>query len=478
MRKLVVAAATAATLGTLGLTATAQAQPAAHRAPTINGPASAGIVVGIPTGFQEAATPNTAACTWTITPALPKTVTLGKGGTNKCTVVIDGVWTTPKTTTYMLKVTAGGASTTKAIKVTAAASPAENSATGVGSDTIQNVLDQFGADFNPTVGATATHLFSWDATNPLTGAIGDSIAEKSGCSPIARPNDSSAGITQLATFQKTSDGKFLCSSFARSSRARGSSDPAFAPGGVAFVDLAGDAVTWSAQATTNAPATLTQAQLASIYNCTVTDWGQVGGKAGNPIHAFIPQSGSGTRSFFLSAIGVAAPGSCVSDDSGLLEENEGVNPVLNDPNAIFPFSIGKYIAEKFHSNLCITTSTCAPNANGIRCTHTPGKNLFGCDTHGTMVLKQISGVAPTTGTGAGTVINSAFPATFQRTVFEVVPFDPNTTDHIPGAEAGAPGGVNLEKLFGASGFVCSNSKAKTDLRNYGFLVTPLCGVTG
>ena len=158
--------------------------------------------------------------------------------------------------------------------------------------------------------------------------------------------------------------------------------------------------------------------------------------------------------------------------------DKGVNPVLKDPDAIFPYSIGKFIAEKFHSALCITKSTCAPNANGIICTHTPGKNLFGCDTHGTMVLKEINGVAPTTGSGANTVINSAFPSTFQRTVFEVVPFDPNTTDHIPGSEAGAPGGVNLEPLFGASGFVCSNSKAKTDLKNYGFLVTPLCGVTG
>jgi len=46
MRRLVVAAATAAaTLGTLGLTATAQAQPATLRALAITGPASAGIVV-------------------------------------------------------------------------------------------------------------------------------------------------------------------------------------------------------------------------------------------------------------------------------------------------------------------------------------------------------------------------------------------------------------------------------------------------
>ncbi len=406
MRRLVVAAATAATLGTLGLTATAQAQPASLATLTITGPASEGIVAGIPTGFQEAATPTTAKCTWTVTPALPKTVTLGKGGTNSCTVVIAGVWTTPKTTTYTVKVTAGGSSATKAVKVTAANSPAENDATGVGSDTIQNVLDQFAADYNPTVSATSTHLYSWDATNPLTGAIGDSIPEKAGCSSIPRPDGSSAGITQLATFQKTHDGKFFCTSYARSSRARSSSDPAFAPGGVAFVDLAGDAVTWSAQATTNAPATLTTAQLAAIYNCTDTNWDQVGG-ANAPIHAFIPQSGSGTRSFFLSAIGVATPGSCVSDDNGLLEENEGVNPVLNDPDAIFPYSIGKYIAEKFHSDLCITKSTCAPNANGIVCTHTPGKNFFGCDTHGTMALKEISGVAPTTGSGANTVINAA-----------------------------------------------------------------------
>lgn len=460
----------------LGLTATAQAQPATLRALTITGPATDGIVVGIPTGFQEVATPNTNTCAWSITPALPKTVTLGKGGTKSCTVLIDGVWTAPKTTTYTLKVTAGGVSATKAITVTAANSPAEKDATGVGSDTIQNVLDQFSADYNPTVSATSTHIYSWDATNPLNGAIGDSIAEKTGCSHIPRPDGSSAGITQLATFQKTSDGKDYCSSFARSSRARASTDPAFAPGGIAFVDLAGDAVTWSAQTTTNAPATLTTAQLAAIYNCTDTNWSQVGG-ANAPIHAFIPQSGSGTRAFFLAAIGIATPGSCVSDDNGLLEENEGVNPVLNDPDAIFPYSIGKYIAEKFHSALCITKSTCAPNANGIICTHTPGKNLFGCDTHGTMALKEINGVAPTTGTGASTVINGSFPATFQRIVFEVVPYDPATSDHIPGA-TNPVGGVNEEALFGASGFTCSSAKAKADLKNYGFLVTPLCGVTG
>jgi len=461
------AAASAATLAVLGLTATAQAQPASLTAVTHT--------YSVPLGVETAV--NLTGCAsgttvTSVTPAPPVTAHVVING-NKAKLA--GDWLATGATTFTVHCSNATKTTNK---LTVLAAPAENAAVGVGSDTIQNVLDQFSADYNATLtGSTATRLYSWDATNPNTGAIGDTIAEKSGCSSIARPDGSSAGITQLATFQKTGDGNFFCSSFARSSRARGSSDPAFAPGGIAFVDLAGDAVTWSAQATTNAPATLTTAQLAAIYNCTDTNWSQVGGKNA-PIHAFIPQSGSGTRSFFLGAIGIATPGSCVSDDGGTLEENEGVNPVLKDPDAIFPYSIGKYIAEKFHSNLCITTSTCAPNANGIICKHTPGKNLFGCGTHGTLALKEISGVAPTTGSGANTVINGSFPATFQRTVFEVVPYDPSTTDHIPGSEAGAPGGVNLEALFGASGFTCSNAKAKTDLKNYGFLVTPLCGVTG
>jgi ABC-type phosphate transport system substrate-binding protein len=466
VRPLIAGVATsAATLAVLGLTATAQAQPASLTAVTHT--------YSVPLGVETAV--NLTGCAsgttvTSVTPAPPVTAHVVING-NKAKLA--GDWLATGATTFTVHCSNATKTTNK---LTVLAAPAENAAVGVGSDTIQNVLDQFSADYNATLtGSTATRLYSWDATNPNTGAIGDTIAEKSGCSSIARPDGSSAGITQLATFQKTGDGNFYCSSFARSSRARGSSDPAFAPGGIAFVDLAGDAVTWSAQATTNAPATLTTAQLAAIYNCTDTNWSQVGGKNA-PIHAFIPQSSSGTRSFFLGAIGIATPGSCVSDDGGTLEENEGVNPVLQDPDAIFPYSIGKYIAEKFHSTTC-NNSACTPDSNGNVCTPAAGKNLFGCNTHGTMVLKQINGVAPTTGTGTGTVINSSFPATFQRTVFEVVPYDPATSDHIPGATSPV-GGVNLEAIFGASGFVCTNSTAKADLKNYGFLVTPLCGVTG
>jgi ABC-type phosphate transport system substrate-binding protein len=455
------AAASAAVVATLGLSATAQAQPTVQRIHDPNVP------LGVETAVNLPACPVGNTVT-SVTPAPPGSVNTVINA-NKAKLA--GDWLATGSTTFTVHCSGG---THPASKITVTAAPALKDATGVGSDTIQNVLDQFSADYNVGKAVTATHLWSWDATNPNTGAIGDSIQVKGGgCSAIARPNGSSAGISALTSSQVVSGTK--CISFARSSRARASTDPPFAAGGIAFVDLAGDAVTWSAQATTNAPATLTTAQLAAIYNCTDTNWNQVGGKNA-PIHAFIPQSGSGTRAFFLSAIGVATPGSCVSDVNGTLEENEGVNPVLKDPDAIFPFSIGKYIAERFHSATCFNAS-CTPNGSGLRCTPSGTQDLFGCNTHGTLVLKKINGIAPTTGTGLGTVINSAFPATFQRTVFEVVPFDPNTSDHIPGA-TNPVGGVNLEQIFGASGFVCTNATAKADLKKYGFLVTPLCGVTG
>ena len=314
------AAATAAVLSVVGLTATAQAQPRAKIAdPTVP--------VGVETAVNLPACPsgNTVS---SVTPAPPGSVNVVING-NKSKLA--GDWPSTSSTTFTVHCSGG---TAPQSKITVSAAPALHDATGVGSDTIQNILDQFSADFNVGKAAAATHLWSWDATNPNTGAIGDSIQVKGGgCAAIARPDGSSAGISALTSSQVVSGAN--CISFARSSRARASTDPPYAAGGIAFVNLAGDAVTWAAQATTNAPATLTQAQLAAIYNCTDTNWSQVGGKNA-PIHAFIPQSGSGTRSFFLSAIGVANPGACVSDVNGTLEENEGVNPALNDPNAIVP----------------------------------------------------------------------------------------------------------------------------------------------
>jgi ABC-type phosphate transport system substrate-binding protein len=345
----------------------------------------------------------------------------------------------------------------------AGVTPRASDVVGVGSDTIQNLLDQFSHDFNASH-RTGPKLYSWDATNPKTGAIHDNIRFKAGCSIQPRPNGSSEGITAVKTNAGGTTGRHPCEDFARSSRDRAAGDPGFSTGGLAWVTLAGDAVTWSTQAVTNAPVRLSPAQITGIYQCRFTNWRQVGGKNA-PIKAFIPQTGSGTRAFFLKAIGLTTPGACVSDGNNLLEENEGTNRVLHNPNAIFPYSIGKFIAEKFHSAKCLNSS-CTP-VRGVQCRPGRGQNLFGCDTHGTMVLHPINRTPPTLGTGKNTRINPIFIHQFTRTLFEVVRFA-STSDHIP---------ANLEPFFGARGWVCTNATAKADLLNYGFVVLSTCGHT-
>src|SRR5215813_10736621 len=345
----------------------------------------------------------------------------------------------------------------------AGVTPRPGDVVGVGSDTIQNLLDQFSHDFNASH-RTGPKLYSWDATNPKTGAIHDNIRFKRGCSIQPRPNGSSEGITALKTNAGGTTARRPCEDFARSSRDRATGDPGPNPGGLAWVTLAGDAVTWSTHAVTNAPVRLSAAQLAGIYTCHFRNWSQVGGRPGT-IRAFIPQTGSGTRAFFLKAIGLTTPGACVSDANNKLEENEGVNPALRGANVIFPFSIGKYIAEKFHSARCLN-ATCTP-VRGVQCRPGPGQNLFGCDTHGTMVLHPINRTPPTIGTGRNTKINPGFVHAFTRTLFEVVRFA-RTGDHIP---------AYLEPFFGARGWVCTNRTARADLLNYGFVILPTCGRT-
>jgi ABC-type phosphate transport system substrate-binding protein len=338
--------------------------------------------------------------------------------------------------------------------------PKETDVVGVGSDTLEFLMDQLSFDYNKSH-ATGPRLYSWDALNPKTG-LTDNIKEKAGCAVTPRPNGSSAGITALVTSPKTSDGKHFCVDYARSSRARKPSDPPKMVGGIVFVALAKDAVTYATNSTTNAPANLTTAQLTSIYNCTVTNWSQVGGKPGT-INAELPQTSSGTRAFFLKAIGldVAGPGGCVKS---IAEENEGINSVLKGANTIFPYSIGKFIAEKFHSAKCLN-KTCTGSP---ACHPTATQNKFGCDTHGSMVLRSINGTKPTTGTGTKTVINSHFSANFVRTVFAVVRWA-STANNIP---------TYLQPFFASAtrhGWICGNSTAHKDLISYGFLPTPFCG---
>ena len=66
-----------------------------------------------------------------------------------------------------------------------------------------------------------------------------------------------------------------------------------------FDAFALDAATW-ASASIYAPPTLTPTQLQGIYNCTFTDWGQVGGIGGHAIQRYLPRAGSDLRTLFIT----------------------------------------------------------------------------------------------------------------------------------------------------------------------------------
>lgn len=333
---------------------------------------------------------------------------------------------------------------------------------GTGSNTIEYLLDQESVNYN---GSHKTHnanhpwLYSWDATNPTTSAIGDLISTKGGCAKVARPNGSGSGIANLELNVKDPANKtYYCADFARSSSGR-STQPT-GKNGVLFVALAKDNVTYASLAKgSNAPKNLTAKQLNKIYTCVDTKWSQVGvkGAAGNAkIDPVLPQSSSGTRAFFLAAIDVTATAEpCWTTNEGL-EENEGTAKVFQgNKNAIVPFSAGKWVAQAFHSKAACKKA--APK----------GKNMFGCDVNGVLGLNNINGFRPVLGTGAKTALNPHFTPAFVRTVYDVVRFSTTTSDHIPS---------RLNPIFGPKGYLCSSKAGKAAIVNYGFLTTPLCGL--
>jgi ABC-type phosphate transport system substrate-binding protein len=168
-----------------------------------------------------------------------------------------------------------------------------------------------------------------------------------GAGEVVAPNGSTAGRDALKASFLAGDG---CIDIARSSagpRPIGTGagqDPAE----FEYYAFALDAVGWST-ASTAAPANLTLAQLQGIYNCTFTNWNQVGG-ANQQIERYWPQAGSGTRSFFQSDVLGFDP---TTFSNGLIcpavqitQENTGTVIAANgdQQSALEPFSAANYIA--------------------------------------------------------------------------------------------------------------------------------------
>ena len=120
----------------------------------------------------------------------------------------------------------------------------------VGANTDENLFNALSGAWNKTItpkehGSAHPDIYSWNATVPgSTSTAKVTIVPKKGCATITRPNGSTAGLTALDEGQVI-DKTVHCVDFARSSSGRSSTSPAPKVGGVGYVALAKDAVTWA-----------------------------------------------------------------------------------------------------------------------------------------------------------------------------------------------------------------------------------------
>jgi ABC-type phosphate transport system substrate-binding protein len=225
--------------------------------------------------------------------------------------------------------------------------PDANDLVGVGSDTTENLMDFLadGGDATHSTGmagynsgrtAAAVRVASFDtvgsSTITLRSAGGDPTTYT-----ITRPVGSGAGKALLY-----GAGNNANITFARSSSAINATEKS---NGLQAFPYALDSLKMavSGSTTSHAPASLTSAQILDIYKGNTTDWSSVGGTAGT-IKPYVPQSGSGTYTFFMAQLQALNGGNPVtlggSVDTANFHENTD-DLIKDDANAIAPFSVAK-----------------------------------------------------------------------------------------------------------------------------------------
>ena len=273
---------------------------------------------------------------------------------------------------------------------------------GVGSDTLQNAADFIFDNSYNNIG-NSNRIFNYYATGDANGratydgtcgndtgtannipstvcntgntkAVGvDSDANplastvilRAGQMPVVRPNGSGGGILALiqdapgggTTYEGLPDGSIQYARASRLPGIPGSSNneeglctTSNACGGLHVYQFATDTLQ-IAHVTSgyDGPTGLSLTDLNKIYQCQITTWGAVPGYTGTTpnatIHPLIPQSGSGTRNFFLADLATVnnnvtpTPGTCVRT----VEEHDpdGIYQDTSPADAVEPFSTGK-----------------------------------------------------------------------------------------------------------------------------------------
>lgn len=218
---------------------------------------------------------------------------------------------------------------------------------GVGADAFAELSNNLVTQYNAT---NPTNLLeSFDAVDPVDPTNTANITTKPGCS-IARPNGANAGVTAITQNLKSTapagDGTSFCIDWVRSSRAKGA---AAAEQNLAFYAQSRDAVGYATIGNAYAPTTpLTTAQLKGIFECTITDWSQVGGQPG-PIDVYLPPDSAATLTFFLQAIGstlATVHGNCDGLPTTFAEQQNDGRTLNGDPMGIAPYAVTKWAAQK------------------------------------------------------------------------------------------------------------------------------------
>ncbi len=282
------------------------------------------------------------------------------------------------------------------------AEPVSNSYVMVGSDTLQDATNALSNGTNITgsrvrASAGGSTVGSFDAF-PSTGA-GSQIQTKPSGPSFLRPSGSGNGVTALRASITGNlwSGKVITGQVDIARSSSGAGGNANADGKLAYIPFGRDAVSYIYTGGTAAWANLSAAQLKQIFEGTLT---VIDGVTVTPR---LPQSGSGTRSFFLAAIGGPTVAAGI-DVNNTTAENDAT--VLG-ANQIIPFSVASWTAQ--------VTGAAGVNtiANAAASTTNPQSVKLG---------SPLAAAAPVTGAGSTTVPNATFYAntTFGRDTYLVV----------------------------------------------------------
>jgi len=304
---------------------------------------------------------------------------------------------------------------------------------GTGSDTTQDVMNGISAAIGGTDGV---RIGSFDAIGSAT------IKTRATGTTMPRPNGSGQGRDvlrvsngNLNTF--TGGGNTWTAAnttnnvdFARSSSGAPADDTT-SSGVLTYIPFALDAVTYATSENSVIPALtlgtkddeivagVGEPTLFNIYkgkvDAVVTDdegdfvdvvktsaYTLAPGDELTPIHALIPQSGSGTRSFWIGKVGISEAE--ITDNSIPVEDTYGAglkvqehdgSALVGDAGAIVPFSIGQWVAQSNAADLGVV------------------------DRRHDAVLGELNGDAPTVTAGGKFELNPEFDA-ITRKVYNIV----------------------------------------------------------